>query len=416
MSSRSHPRPPTGVIGGAVAAGSVLVAGAVFAGAMTTGVARRMVGTGRRRTAVTAVLGVDPAAGRIRFAPTDDAALPGVYSFWFDEGRGHARVGRILDRTGTAVTRELLGVDAGDITTATEGRFNGWVYLTPEQLGVPWEDVRIQTTLGVVPAWEVPADGFDSPRWAVLVHGRRTVRQEVLRAVPVFREAGWSTLLVSYRDDGEAPSSTSPKYGLEDAEWLDVESAVLHALDQGAREVVLVGFSMGGAIVLQTAMRSRLQAVISGVVLDSPVLDFAEALLHQGDATRLPAPVRRGALSLVGSRLGPLLTGQDEPFDTRGAEVVARVADLDVPVLVLHSEDDGIAPIAVSRRLAAERPDVVRLVPFTTARHTKLWNHDRERWEGAVRAWLTNDEAALAALSGTPSAGRRQRRGRAQRA
>ncbi len=99
MSSRSHPRPPTGVIGGAVAAGSVLVAGAVFAGAMTTGVARRMVGPGRRRTAVTAVLGVDPAAGRIRFAPTDDAALPGVYSFWFDEGRGHARVGRILDRT-----------------------------------------------------------------------------------------------------------------------------------------------------------------------------------------------------------------------------------------------------------------------------------------------------------------------------
>ncbi|HEY8317359.1 MAG TPA: alpha/beta fold hydrolase [Amnibacterium sp.] len=416
MSSRSHPRPPTGVIGGAVAAGSVLVAGAVFAGAMTTGVARRMVGPGRRRTAVTTVLGVDPAAGRIRFAPTDDAALPGVYSFWFDEGRGHARVGRILDRTPVAVTRELLGVDAGDITTATEGRFNGWVYLTPEQLDVPWEDVRIQTTLGVVPAWEVPAEGFDSPRWAILVHGRRTVRQEVLRAVPVFHRAGWSTLLVSYRDDGEAPSSSSPKYGLEDAEWLDVESAVLHALDQGAREVVLVGFSMGGAIVLQTAMRSRLQAVISGVVLDSPVLDFAEALLHQGDATRLPAPVRRGALSLVGSRLGPLLTGQDEPFDTRGAEVVARVADLDVPVLVLHSEDDGIAPIDVSRRLAAERPDVVRLVPFTTARHTKLWNYDRERWEGAVRAWLTNDEAALAALSGTPPTGRRQRRGRAQRA
>jgi hypothetical protein len=197
MSSRSHPRPPTGVIGGAVAAGSVLVAGAVFAGAMTTGVARRMVGPGRRRTAVTAVLGVDPGAGRIRFAPTDDAALPGVYSFWFDEGRGHARVGRILERTPAAVTRELLGVDAGDITTAAEGRFNGWVYLSPEQLGVPWEDVRIQTTLGVVPAWEVPAEGFDSPRWAVLVHGRRTVRQEVLRAVPVFREAGWSTLLVS---------------------------------------------------------------------------------------------------------------------------------------------------------------------------------------------------------------------------
>jgi alpha-beta hydrolase superfamily lysophospholipase len=416
MTSRSHPRPTTGVIGGAVAAGSVLVAGAVFAGAVTTGVARRMVGPGRRRTAVTAVLAVDEAAGRIRFAPTDDAALAGVYSFWFDDGRGHARVGRVLERTSASIVRELLGVDAGDITTATEGRFNGWVYLSPEQLGVPWEEVRIQTTLGVVPAWEVPADGFDSPRWAVLVHGRRTVRQEVLRAVPVFRDAGWSTLLVSYRDDGEAPQSNAPKYGLEDAEWLDVESAILYALDQGAREIVLVGWSMGGAIVLQTAMRSRLASVISGVVLDSPVLDFAESLLHQGDASRLPAPVRRGALSLVGSRLGPLLTGQDEPFDTRGVEVVARVADLDVPVLLLHSEDDGIAPIGVSRRLAGERPDLVTLVPFTTARHTKLWNHDRERWEGAVRAWLEHDVLALSSLAAVVQAGRRQHRGRAQRA
>jgi alpha-beta hydrolase superfamily lysophospholipase len=404
------------VIGGAVAAGSVLVAGAVFAGALTTGVARRMVGPGRRRTAVTAVHGVDVAAGRIRFAPTDDALLPGIYSFWFDEGRGHARVGRILERTPTVVVRELLGVDSGDIELATAGRFNGWVYLSPEQLGVDYDDVRIQTTLGVVPAWEVPAEGFDSPRWAVLVHGRRTVRQEVLRAVPVFHEAGWSTLLVSYRDDGEAPASQSQRFGIEDAEWLDVESAVLYALDQGAREVVLMGWSMGGAIALQTAMRSRLSDVITGVVLDSPVLDFAESLLHQGDATRLPAPVRRGALGLVGSRLGPLLTGQDEPFDTRGAEVVARVADLDVPVLLLHSEDDGIAPIAVSRRLAAERPDLVRLVPFSTARHTKLWNHDRDRWEGAVRAWLDGDGPALEALGGGTAAPRRQRRGRAQRA
>jgi hypothetical protein len=59
---------------------------------------------------------------------------------------------------------------------------------------------------------------------------------------------------------------------------------------------------------------------------------------------------------------------------------------------------------------------VVKLVPFTTARHTKLWNHDRERWEGAVRAWLAHDDAALAALSGPAPAARRQRRGRAQRA
>jgi uncharacterized protein len=58
----------------------------------------------------------------------------------------------------------------------------------------------------------------------------------------------------------------------------------------------------------------------------------------------------------------------------------------------------------------------VRLVPFTTARHTKLWNHDRERWETAVRAWLEGDEAGLDGVADAPAAPRRHRRGRAQRA
>jgi alpha-beta hydrolase superfamily lysophospholipase len=407
-----------GLFGGAVAAGSVLMAGAVFAGAVTTGVARRISAPGRGTAALTSVLAVDEARGWIRFDATDDAALPGRYSFWFDGGHGHARVGRVLERAPGSVTRELLGVDAGALRAGQQGRFNGWVYLSPASLDVPYDDVRVQTTLGWVPAWEVPAEGFDSQRWAVLVHGRATVRQEVLRAVPVFRAAGYSTLLVSYRDDGEAPPSAAPRYGLEDAEWLDVESAILHVLDQGAREVVLMGWSMGGAIVLQTATRSRLASVLTGIVLESPVLSWAEALLHQGDALDLPAAVKRGALTLVSSRLGARLTGHDEPIDLRQLELVAHVEDLPVPVLILHSEDDGFAPLESSRRLARERPDLVQLVPFRTARHTKLWNYDPERWEGAIAAWLRGNAEDLAALGTAVSdaTGGRQRRRRSQRA
>jgi pimeloyl-ACP methyl ester carboxylesterase len=158
--------------------------------------------------------------------------------------------------------------------------------------------------------------------------------------------------------------------------------------------------------------------VVTGIVLESPVLSWAEALLHQGDALDLPGPVKRGALTLVSSRWGARLTGHDEPIDVRSLELVARVEDLAVPVLVLHSEDDGFAPIESSRRLARERPDLVQLVPFSIARHTKLWNHDPERWEGAIAAWLRGDEEGLRALGATVPAGsdRPQRRRRFQRA
>jgi alpha-beta hydrolase superfamily lysophospholipase len=374
---------------GAVAAG-VVAAGALLTGALTARTARRM--TSPRPQRATAVTGVDLAAGTIRFAPTPEALLPGRYSFWFAEGRGHARVGAVIGQDGDGVLRELLGVDTGDLTAAREGRFNGWMYLTPDAFRLPYRAERMQTTQGAVPAWAIPAG--DGTRWAVLVHGRSSVRQEALRAVPAFLAAGWSVLLPAYRGDGEAPAGDPTPYAVTDGEWVDVESAILHALDEGATEVVLCGWSSGASIVLATAQRSRVREVIRGVVLDSPVLDGASALLARGEG--VPEPVRRGALSLLSSRWGGLVGAGG--LDVHPAER-ADPAALEVPVLVLQSEDDGVAPPEVARRFAAARPDLVRLVPFAGARHTRLWNLDPERWEGAVTAWLDDDRAALERFS-----------------
>lgn len=382
----------------AAAAGGVLVAGAVFAGAVTTSVARRVVMPPRRRREDTAVLQVQVAARRIRFAVTDDSVLPGRYSFWFDGGRGHARIGEVLERTSSGVVRELLQVDSGDIEQARLGRFNGWVYLSPADLGVPFEEVRIQTTLGAAPAWVVPAE-HGTDRWAVLVHGRATVRQEVLRAVPVLRAAGYSCLLISYRNDGEAPQSADRRYTLGDTEWLDVESAMLAALDRGAAQIVLMGWSMGGAIVLQASTRSRIASVLSGVILESPVIDWTETLLRRGESMSLPGPLRRGVLALISSRWGGLLTGQDEPIDLGRLDFVARAGELTVPILVLHSDDDDWAPVSGSRRLVAERPDLVALELFRLAHHTRLWNADPVRWEGAIRRFLAGPGAGRPAVT-----------------
>jgi pimeloyl-ACP methyl ester carboxylesterase len=142
--------------------------------------------------------------------------------------------------------------------------------------------------------------------------------------------------------------------------------------------------------------------VITGLVLDSPVLDGAQALLARGEG--MPEPMRRGALSLLTGPWGRLV-GADA-LDVRPGEP-ADPADLDVPVLVLQSEDDGVAPPEVAHRFADARPDLVRLVPFVGARHTRLWNLDPERWDGAVDAWLAGDRAVLDRLSaGEPASAR----------
>jgi alpha-beta hydrolase superfamily lysophospholipase len=365
--------------------GALAVAAASVAAFITVYFARTVITPPRKRAEDVRILSVGPAT--ITLSATQDSLTPGEYSLWFRQDAGHARVGEIIEYSSESVTRVLLGVDFGDLSTARSGRFSGWFYLSPSELHVPWEDVEIPTELGPAPAWLVPAE-TPTDRWVVQVHGRAVRRQETLRAIPVFRAAGYSSLLISYRNDGDAPESADHRYALGDTEWRDVESAVQFALDRGAREVVLMGWSMGGATVLQFLTRSELAAVVIAVVLDSPVVDWVTALTFQAELNRLPPVVREGVFALLSQRWAGSITGQAAPIDLMRLDLVRRASELSVPILILHSDDDGFVPSTASAALAAARPDIVTYERFVTARHTKLWNYDRPRWESTIAAWL----------------------------
>jgi len=365
-------------------AATVVVAGvSVLAAVM----ARRIVTPSVARSDDTDVLGVDLEAATITLAVTPDSVLPGDYSFWFERESGHAQLGEILRVTKTAVTRRIARVDYGDLSEARRGRLGGYSYLGPWDLGLPFEQVHVQTEVGQAPAWLVPAERPDG-RWVIQVHGRGVRRQETLRAVPVFHDSGYSCLLVSYRNDGDAPGSDDGRYGLGDTEWHDVEAAIGFAAGRGATSIVLMGWSMGGAIVLQAATRTAFPRLLSGVVLDSPVIDWADVVAFQGSTLRLPGLVATGAMQVLGRRWGGRLTGQASPIDFRRLDFVTRADDLELPVLLMHSDDDGYVPSSPSRALAVRRPDIVTFLPFTVARHTKLWNYDREGWNAAITTWL----------------------------
>jgi alpha-beta hydrolase superfamily lysophospholipase len=92
--------------------------------------------------------------------------------------------------------------------------------------------------------------------------------------------------------------------------------------------------------------------------------------------------------TLWGLVLAVALTGLAAPIDLEALDAVARADELDVPILLMHSVDDGFVPIEGSRRLAAVRADLVQFEVFEGARHTKLWNHDPERWTTLLEDWL----------------------------
>ncbi|WOO98446.1 alpha/beta hydrolase family protein [Micrococcus terreus] len=383
-----------GVVAGSLAAGAVSGLAGVFARTVVTPVK-----TPAEDLEILAV--VDGETGQEIILPaTEETTVPGTYSLVFDGGASVARIGAVTSfdpRDGT-VQRQVEQVYSGDITRAVRGRWTGFVYPDPRAAGYETEDVKIPVENGSAPAWLVrPEPLKDGSRrrpgegaWAVMVHGRGTKRTEGIRAVSTARSLGMTSLMISYRNDGDAPAAPDGRYGLGTTEWQDVEAAVAYALDQGATEVVLFGWSMGGAVCLQLVDRSELAATaVAAMVLDGPVINWIDVLAHQAKANRLPEASGRLGQWLMSNKAGRWATGLAAPVDLKAMNWVARAEQLRVPTLILHSEDDDFVPLGPSVELAAKAPQLVSFVRFRQARHTREWNVDPEKWHLPVSIWLS---------------------------
>lgn len=329
-------------------------------------------------------------AETVTFGVTPETVVPGRYGVWLDGGAGHARVGSIVEADAVSVTRRLLAVDRG-LVEVGPARWNQYYYWDRPSvsLGLPDEDVSILSDVGPLPGWVVrPEDGSAGDDWAVLVHGRGARKEETLRAVPVLREAGWTSLVAAYRNDRDAPGGPDGRYNLGLSEWRDVEAAMGYAVSHGARRILLLGWSMGGAIVLQTLDRSPLSSYVVGVALDSPVIDWGVVLRHHGRLHRMPGPLVRVATDLMGSRRSRRLVGVREPIDVARTDWVARADELRHSMLVIASDGDDFVPIGPAVALAGRRPDLVRFERWDTARHCREWNVDPERWERVLREFV----------------------------
>jgi alpha-beta hydrolase superfamily lysophospholipase len=367
--------------------GATAIAAASLAGWATVRIAKALVTpAGRHREKIRVVATGD---GTVTLLADKDTLTPGVFSLYWGNRSGHARIGQVLGKDAKAgtVTRRVEAIYAGRLEPGTSGYWSGYVYPSPGAAGLPSEDITLP---GSAPAWLIP--GADQSSWVIHVHGLGGRRATGLRTAPFFHRHGLTQLLISYRGDGDAPPTADGKHHLGVSELADVDAALAYAAGQGASSIVLSGWSMGAIMALAAAHTSEHRHLIRGLVLTAPVLDWHQTVLSNMAAVRLPAALAVGASRVLG---GPLyrFAGLHQPLDLRvlGFTEVAPP----VPVIILHGGGDASTPIRVSEEFAARFPDLVRLVRFPACRHTQEWNSWPELWEGSVAGWLHNNAGSL---------------------
>ncbi|MGX2997958.1 alpha/beta hydrolase family protein [Streptomyces sp. JNUCC 64] len=305
---------------------------------------------------------------------------PGTYGLAGD--RVHAVVGPVVPEaphTADTVVRRLERVTLGALTPGARVRLTPQVHVGDPgtALGLDHTDVTVPGEVGVLPAWVVPAA---RDTWVVAAHGLGTTREHPMVVMDFLHRRRFPVLSLAYRGDPGAPRAADRLGHLGETEWRDLDAAMRHAVDHGARRLVLYGWSTGATMALRAAARSPLRGHVVGLVLDSPVLDWEVTVRALAAARHVPHALLPLAVRAAEGRAG-LPPGE--------ARAGTDPGELDVPALVVHGPDDAIAPWGPSRALARARPDLVTLHTVPDAPHGAMWNVDPAGYEEALRRFLT---------------------------
>lgn len=214
---------------------------------------------------------------------------------------------------------------------------------TPEDVGLPYEDVTLRTKDGVrINGWFVPFAGARSTLlWlhgnagniSHRVHNMRKLRDRVPAHI----------FIIDYRGYGRSEGTAS-----EQGTYADAQAAMAYLRarnDVDANEIIVFGRSLGAAVALELAVSDGIRALI----LESPF-------------TSIRAMARK-ILPLL--PIGPLLSTR---YDN-----LAKIQNLRIPLLILHGNRDGIVPYQQGRELYQAAPEPKSFYTIEGAGHNDTY-------------------------------------------
>jgi hypothetical protein len=171
----------------------------------------------------------------------------------------------------------------------------------------------------------------------------------------LLKDLGISSLVFNYSGYGTSSGTISTAHCEEDA-----VAAYQELVDKGHRSIVLLGFSLGTGVVCAVA----------------PRVDAAGVILCEGFSTLREAGIAMGFPHWL-ARSVP------DAWNT-----VHCVGGLETPVLVVHSEDDGLFPLSMAKRVFEACGSHGELVVMHGFSHdAPIYSPTEEYWE-PIAAWV----------------------------
>jgi|GEM_PF-2533572 len=317
---------------------------------------------------------------------------------------GSAVVSSILSLEGDIITREILQIN-GELkigervssssllkiengkysilgTNDYEGIDENGKYTPKSVSDTDYEYIEYESDLGMFPAY-LTSEGKTGV--VIFVHGFRGAFERdftaMLRA-PDFENLGYRSMIISYRNDANAPKDPSGLYQYGVTEWIDLDNAIKY-VEQNINpdRIVLWGTSGGGGPVTSWLQNNPDSDRVDGIIFEAPVISFWESVEVNGKA-RYP---------FIPELFFPYIKlftevryGVDfDTMDFRDALVKSEV-----PVLLFHGDDDEWVPVDMSDYIAENRRTNFTYIRMSNVGHVTSWNADPVRYIFEIEKFL----------------------------
>lgn len=231
--------------------------------------------------------------------------------------------------------------------------------LSAEMKARNWEHVYIKARDGVRLAALYHHIADDAPLH-IQFHGYRgSPYRDFCGGNKLAYDMGHNTLVICQRAHNESGGHTI-SFGIK--ERFDCLSWIDYANERfgSDKKIIISGLSMGASTVLMAAAEP-LPENVCGIIADCPYSSPKEIILKVCASMGLPP---RFCYPLI--YFGALIFGS---FNLTECDALRGAKNAKVPVLLIHGEADDFVPIEMSRRIADENHEMVRLYTFPGAGH-----------------------------------------------
>jgi len=245
---------------------------------------------------------------------------------------------------------------------------------------IPFEEIRIQSYDGVTLYGRYYHANANAPT-EILFHGYRShPYRDCSGGHALARKMGFNTLVVDQRAHGSSCGSTIT-FGIKERHDCLAWIRYLNRRFGDDAPIILSGLSMGAATVLMAA-ELDLPYNVACIMADSPYSSPGGIIRKVCEDDHLPP-----GLCMPFVRLAAFLFGR---FRLNSCTAKRSVQQAQVPILLIHGEDDRFVPCQMTLDIAAYCASRVEVVTFPGAGHGLSYLTDPVRYEKAVYGFLSS--------------------------